>query len=213
MIRNKHMIGTLCSNNNVYSNLQRGYNDVHIHVYDNGGNGILNNLIPYNNYMPCNVPPVCNYNKGLLIQKKSNIIDVSSVPITLTNEYKEIDEFCTTLKVFVKNPSLLFNINLNYLVSPNPDTYLELELYYENTYSKERETIAKAKLGSCNSIFFEGNYSYSNIIDVTCDKDDVIVFKLKARHTGDADENEVKILLDKLGTNVSIIELLNNSSI
>ena len=86
MIRNKHMIGTLCSNNNVYSNLQRGYNDVHIHVYDNGGNGILNNLIPYNNYMPCNVPancyvppvcnvppacnvpPVCNYNKGLLIQ-------------------------------------------------------------------------------------------------------------------------------------------------
>ena len=67
------------------------------------------------------------------------------------------------------------------------------------------------KLGSSNSIFFEGNYSYSNIIDVTCEKDDIIVFKLKARHTGDASESGVKILLDKPGTNVSILELQNCS--
>lgn len=149
---------------------------------------------------------------GLIQQKVSNNLQ-SSQNIKLTNKYSIIDNFSSEIITYTANPNFLFNINLNYLTSLYPDTYINLVLYHE--ISGVQTDFAETKLGTCNTSFLNNNYNYNCIIDnITSESNTTIKFKVKAKYINENnilldDEYKPQIVLEFLGNNMSIIEIKN----
>lgn len=149
---------------------------------------------------------------GLIQQKITNNLGISE-NIKLTNEYSIIDNFSSEIITYTANPSFLFNINLNYLTSLYPDTYINLLLYHE--ISGQQINFAETKLGTSNTSFLNNNYNYNCIIDNIVDESNTTIqFKVKARYINENnilldDENKPEIVLEFLGNNMSIIEIQN----
>lgn len=149
---------------------------------------------------------------GLLLQKVFNRLP-SNTNIKLDNNNQSyIEQFTTTLLTYSKNSSFLYNINLCYLTSLFPDTYIKIELYYD--ISGVVNKFAEAKLGTLNTSFLQSSYNYNTIIDINSEINEIITFKLRAYYINENGltlENNYKpeIILDLIGNNVSIIEIKN----
>lgn len=152
---------------------------------------------------------VTNVN-GLFLKKVSK-----QIPISSEHLINNIHETITNLSISTTglNSSFLININLNYLTSNIPDTYINLELYYQ--IGDEDETkFAETILGSGNAILLKNNFNYNNIMSVNRDVNinENINFIVKSKYINenniDIDDNsKPKILLNTLGNNISILEM------
>lgn len=149
---------------------------------------------------------------SLIQQKVTNNLGINN-NIKLSDDYSIIDNFSSEIITYTANPSFLFNINLNYITSLCPDTYINLILFYE--ISGEQINFAETKLGTCNTSFLNNNFNYNCIINnIVSESNTTIKFKVKAKYLNDNNilldnENKPQIVLEFLGNNMSIIEIKN----
>lgn len=149
---------------------------------------------------------------GLIQQKVINKLN-RDTNIKLSNVLSTLDIFTTEIITFNPNSGFLFNINLNYLTSLCPDTYINLLLYHE--ISGVETNFAETKLGTCNTSFLNNNYNYNCIIDnIVSESNTTIKFKVKAKYINDdnivlLNQSKPEIVLEFLGNNISIIEIKN----
>ena len=136
-------------------------------------------------------------------------IDISNY-IVDTSYSKLFNDLSLSLVKYNENSDFLINLNLDYLVSYYPDTYLKIEIFYD--YSNNETKIGESILGTANLNLLKNSYNFTKIVNVDISSGSIINFYTKLSYLNEnnvdlSDNYKPQILLDKLGNNISVIEI------
>jgi HEPN domain-containing protein len=206
--------------------LKNSYNFTKIVNVDISSGSIINFYTKLSYLNENNVDLSDNYKPQILLDKLGNNICVIEINKTLhknnnlgidINNYivdssygKVFDDLSLSLVKYNGNSDFLINLNLEYSVSYYPDTYLKIETYYD--FSNNETKIAESILGTGNTTLLKNNYNFNKIVNVDISAANIVNFYTKLSYINEynvdlSDNYKPQIILDKLGNNISVIEI------
>ena len=155
-----------------------------------------------------NIPDI-NINSDIIFYNKNLESDISNYLVD-TSHNKIFSDLSLSLQKYNENSDFFINLNLDYLVSNYPDTYLKIELYYD--YSNNETKIGESILGTGNTTLLKNNYNFNKIINVDIPAYSLVNFYTKLSYINinnlDLSDNyKPEIILNNHGNNIFVIEV------